>query len=163
MVEMPHLPELHTRAGFSIDFRLRLKELTPGQVIFDARERKKGVALVVSDHATLQLILNDGRQEFTWDSDPGIHPGTLKVNEWQHVTVIVDGGPKIVSFVVDGVLNDGGAVREYGWGRFPLDFGDVNGLKSVKLAPRLFGEIEHLRIYDRYLRTSEAVGLSRAN
>jgi len=25
--------------------------------------------------------------------------------------VIVDGGPKIVSWVVDGVLNDGGAVR----------------------------------------------------
>ena len=157
-IQMPHLPDLATRGGFTIDFRMRLRELTGGQVILDARQKKKGIALVVSDHSTIQLILHDGKQEFTWDSDPGIHPGTLKVNEWQHVTVVVDGGPKIVSFIVDGVLNDGGAVRDYGWDRFPMEMGDVNGLKPVKFGSKLFGEVSHLRIYNRYLRTSEAVG-----
>jgi hypothetical protein len=67
-----------------------------------------------------------------------------------------------VSFVVDGVLNDGGAIREFGWGRFPFEMGDVNGARQVKFTPKIFGVVEHLRVYNRYLRTSEAVGLFRA-
>jgi hypothetical protein len=161
-IEMPVLPNLAERRGFTIDFQMRLRELTAGQVILDARDNKKGVALVTSDHSTLQLILNDGKKEFTWDSDSGIHPGTLRVNAWQHVSVIVDGGAKVVSFLVDGILNDGGAIRDYGWGRFPLDLGDVNGRKTVKVGANITGQVEHFRIYDRYLRTSEAVGNWRA-
>ena len=88
---------------------------------------------------------------------PATHPGMLKVNSWQRVAVTVDGGPKIITFVVDGVLNDGGATRQFGWGRFKPELGDVNGLSQVKLAPTLFGEIKAFRIYNRYLRTSEAV------
>jgi hypothetical protein len=161
-IEMPVLSNLAERRGFTIDFQMRLRELTSGQVILDARENKKGIALVISDHSTLQLILNDGKKEFTWDSDSGIHPGTLKVNAWQHVSVIVDGAAKVVSFVVDGILNDGGAIRDYGWGRFPLDLGDVNGRKTVTVGGNITGHVEHFRIYDRYLRTSEAVGNWRA-
>jgi len=62
------------------------------------------------------------------------------------------------SNVVDGVLNDGGAARQFGWGRFKPELGAVNGVKQVNLAPQLFGEIRALRIYDRRLRVSEAVG-----
>ena len=75
---------------------------------------------------------------------------------------IVDGGPKIISVVVDGVLNDGGAVRQYGWGRFAPQLSDVNGLRETKVAPALFDEVRRLRIYTRYLRTSEAVANWRA-
>jgi hypothetical protein len=96
-----------------------LRELSPGQIVLDARQNKKGIALLISDRSTLQLALNDGKQSFARDSDPGIHPGTLRVNVWQHVSVIVDGAAKVVGFVVDGTLNDGGAVRDYGFGRFP--------------------------------------------
>jgi hypothetical protein len=35
--------------------------------------------------------------------------------------------------------------------------GEVSGLQKVELAPKLFGEIRTFRIYNRYLRTSEAV------
>lgn len=161
-IEIPPLPNLAARGGFSLDFWIRLRELSPGQVVLDARQNKRGLALLVSDRSTLQLVLNDGNKEFVWDSDPGVHPGTLKVNAWQHVTVIVDGAAKVVSFIVDGVLNDGGAVRDYGWGRFPLNLGDVNGLKSVRFGAKITGQVEHLRIYDRYLRTSEAIGNWRA-
>ena len=59
----------------------------------------------------------DGRQEWSWDSDPGTQSGTLRVTDWQDAAVIVDGGPKIISFVIDGVFNDGGDVRQYGWAR----------------------------------------------
>jgi hypothetical protein len=158
-IDMPRLPNLAERRGFTLDFRIRLRELTAGQIILDARDAKgKGIALVTSDRFTIKLMLNDGHHKFEWDSDPGTHPGTLKVNTWQHVAVIVDGGPKIVSFVVDGVFNDGGAVREYGWGRFPMAMGDVNGAPTAKLATGLYGKLARLRIYGRYLRTSEAVG-----
>ena len=160
---MPRLSRLGN-GGFTIDLRLRLREFTAGQVILDARNSSgKGITITMSDRATLNLTLNDGAVKSEWDSDPGTAPGTLKVGAWQHVTVIVDGGPKIITWIVDGILNDGGAVREFGWGRFNPKMDDVNGAATVKLAPSLFGELGPVRIYDRYLRTSEAIGNYRAN
>lgn len=161
-VRMPRLPSL-TAGGFAIDFWIRLRELTPGQTVLDARDASgKGIAITTTDRFTLQISMSDGRLASTWDCDPGTHPGTLKIGQWQHIAVIVDGGPKIVTWIVDGVLNDGGAVRAFGWGRFDAALADVNGAESAKVAPALFGEMRKLRIYDRYLRTSEAVGNFRA-
>jgi hypothetical protein len=42
-----------------------------------------------------------------WSCDPG----TLKTSAWHHVVATVDGGPKVISFVVDGALCDGGEAR----------------------------------------------------
>lgn len=161
-VAMPGLPSLGGN-GFSIDFRLRLRELSPGQTLLDARDGSgKGIAITTTDRFTIQLTLSDGAAKSSWDCDPGTHPGTLRVGVWQHVTVTVDGGPKIVTWVIDGVLNDGGAVREFGWGRFDPRLGDVNGAADAKIAPLLFGELINLRVYSRPLRTSEAVRNYRA-
>jgi hypothetical protein len=159
---LPRIHDLRTRRGFSIDLRVRFEELTAGQTIVDTREATgKGIRVTISERSTLRLTLNDGRVEASWDSDPGTGPGTLKVGSWQHVTIIVDGGPKLIMFVVDGVLDDGGALREFGWGRFPPELGDVNGLDRASLAPTLLGHLRVFRIYDRALHVSEAVGNSR--
>jgi hypothetical protein len=159
---MPSIPSLD-EGGFTIDFWLRLRELSPGQTVLDARTPEgKGIAITMSDHYTLKLTLNDGAREAMWDSDPGFHPGTLKVGAWQHIAFVVDGGPKIITVMVDGVLNDGGPVREYGWGRFQPDLHDVNGAAAARAGAGLFGELKLLRIYDRYLRTSELMGNWRA-
>jgi hypothetical protein len=161
--EMPALPGLDRGEGFAIDFWLRLRELSPGQTILDARDDSgKGIAINTTDRFTLRLQMSDGATRAEWDCDPGTHQGTLRIGAWQHVAVIVDGGPKIITWVVDGVFNDGGAVRQYGWGRFPATLGNVNGAASAKRAPLLFGELGTVRIYGRYLRTSEAVGNWRA-
>lgn len=161
-VVVPRLSDLSQRHGFSIDCWVRFDELTAGQTILDTRDGAgKGLRLTVSERSALRLALHDGRLESSWESDPGTGPGTLKVGAWQHVVVIVDGGPKIITFVVDGILNDGGALREYGWGRFPHELGDVNGVSHAQLAPKLLGRLRAFRIYDRALRTSEAVGNSR--
>lgn len=161
--DMPHFPSLTEGGGFTLDFRIRLRELSAGQTIFDTRDGSgRGIAITTTDRSTLQLIVNDGHTKAAWDSDPGTHPGTLRVGEWQHVTVIVDGGPRIITWIVDGVLNDGGAVREFGWGRFPAELRDVNGASRVKLGSVLYGELGGFRVYNRYLRTSEAVGNFRA-
>jgi hypothetical protein len=160
---LPPLPNLATGAGFTIEGWVRWQELSPGQVLFDARDSQgKGLALQLSDRFTLKLIMNDGTRESSWDSDPGTVAGTLKTNVWQHFAVIVDGGPKLISFVIDGVLNDGGATRQFGWGRFSPALADVNGLSSARLAPDLYGEVRAFRIYNRALRTSEAVSNFRA-
>ena len=47
----------------------------------------------------------------------------------QNVAFVVDGGPKIVTVIVDGILNDGGPVRDYGWGRLHQATDGVNGLR----------------------------------
>ncbi|HNM45660.1 MAG TPA: hypothetical protein PKH51_01450, partial [Candidatus Sumerlaeota bacterium] len=96
--------------------------------------------------------------ESSWDSDPGTYAGTLKTNVWQHFAVTVDGQARIITYVIDGVLNDGGAARQYGWGRIDPALGDVNGLPRATIAPALYGEVKTLRIYDRALTTAEAIG-----
>ncbi|MFC1453259.1 LamG-like jellyroll fold domain-containing protein, partial [Verrucomicrobiota bacterium] len=147
------------RQGFALDLWLRFDTLGAGQVVFDARTAdSRGLALCLTEKARLELRMGDGRTENRWSSDAGL----LKRNVAHHVAVIVDGGPKIITFVVDGRLCDGGDERQFGWGRFSPFLRDANGAARVKIAPRLKGEVLGLRLYGRYLRTSEAVANWRA-
>jgi hypothetical protein len=82
----------------------------------------------------------------------------LEAGKLHHVVVVVDGGPKIITFVVDGCLCDGGEFRQFGWGRFSPHLRSANGGKTLRVGPAL----KALRIYNRALRTSEAVGNFRA-
>jgi hypothetical protein len=151
---MPILPDLRGGGGFSIDLRMVLDDLSPGQIIFDSRdEQGKGIVLATGEQGTIRIDLSDGTTTSGWGCDPEL-PGCGTVH---HITAIVDGGPKIVTFVVDGVLCDGGTHRQYGWGRFNKELGDVNGSEKLRIAPSLNGKVKVLRIYDRYLRTSEAI------
>ena len=144
------------RQGFSLALWLRFRTLTPGQVILDNRaEDGHGFCL---RWQAIEIVLNDGRTESRWESDAGL----LAPDEPQHVVVVVDGGPKIISFVTNGALCDGGTDRQFGWGRFSPHLRDVNGAPELRLAPQLHGELLSLRVYDRYLRTAEAVGNYRA-
>jgi hypothetical protein len=159
---IPPLPSL-TAGGFTVEFWIYLRELTPKQTVLDTRvESGKGIAIVISPRSTMELILSDGTRKSSWDSDPGVHEGTLKTGIWQHVVFTVDGGPKIITVIIDGVLNDGGSLRDAGWARFDPALADVNGLASAQIAPSIFGKVKLFRIYNRYLRTSEAVGNWRA-
>ena len=138
------------RAGFSLDFWLKLDSVAVGQMILDSRKQSQGILISTTDAGAVRITLNDGRTECTWDSDQGcIQPGKL-----QHVVITVDGGPKIITFVVDGVLCDGGDERQFGWGRFSPNLRAPNGAKTMKINPA----VSSLRIYNRALRTSEAVG-----
>ena len=151
---MSRLPSLADGGGFSIDFWITLDELTPGQIVLDSRNASGGGLVVSTTEAgTLRIEMNDGKNRGFWECDRGL----LKPGTRHHVAIIVDGGPKVISFVVDGVLCDGGEASTYGWGRFAPQLGDVSGSDDLRIAPKLNGRLHHLRIYDRYLRTSEAV------
>jgi len=148
------LPDLSQGGGFSVDFRIKFNELSPGQVILDSRDAAgRGFAVTTAEHGTIRIDLSDGVTRGGWTSDRGLlKPGVL-----HHVAIIVDGGPKIITFVVDGILGDGGAHSIYGWGRFSPRLGDVTGSRILRVAPSLKGRLERVRLYNRYLRTSEAV------
>lgn len=113
-----------------------------------------GYRLTAEADGSVRLWLSDGRTEVTWASDPGL----VRAGQSHHVTAIVDGGPKIVSFVVDGVLCDGGQTRQFGWGRFSPHFRGPTAVATV----RINAAVKRLRLYGRALRTSEAVGNYRA-
>ncbi|MBC7924875.1 MAG: hypothetical protein H7039_04390, partial [Bryobacteraceae bacterium] len=134
--------------------------------LFDSRDAAgRGIALVTGERFNLQLIVSDGTSRFAAESDYGTHPGTLAVGAWQHVAIIADGGPRIVSFVVDGELNDGGATRQFGWTRIASELDNLsgpNGATTARIAPAVLGEVGVVRFYNRYLTTSEAVGNWRA-
>ena len=143
------------RRGFSIDLWVRFAALAAGQVVLDNRtENGKGFCLQTTARGTLEIVLQDGRSESRWDCDPQL----LRSGQLQHVVVIVDGGPKIITFLVDGQLCDGGTFRQFGWGRFNPNFRGPQGDKILRIGPSLQGEIKSLAIYNRSLRTSEAIG-----
>ena len=67
-----------------------------------------------ADHraGTVEIVLNDGRTENRWDCDSGY----LRTGEQHHIAAIVDGGPRIITFVVDGKLCDGGEIASLAGG-----------------------------------------------
>ena len=154
------LPNLVEAAGFTIDIWLQLDDLKPKQVILDGRnEHGSGVRLLVTEKGTIGLELSDGKKlRSVWDTDPGvIKPGRL-----HHLVAIVEGGPKIIMFVVDGVLCDGGEHRQFGWGRFDAGLTDLGDTLPLQIPPSLKGTIKSLRVYERALGVSEAVSNYRA-
>ncbi len=143
------------RAGFSLDIWLRFDTITPGQIVFDSRDTEgKGLLVATDDNDSLSITLNDGRTENSWSSDQNL----FTAGKVHHAVITVDGGPKIITFVVDGTLCDGGDQRQFGWGRFSSDLRTPNGSTNAAIN----ASVKALRIYNRALRTSEAVGNFKA-
>ena len=160
-VVMPRLPDPSQGGGLAIDLWLTLGDLAAGQVVLDSRtEGGAGLAVTTGPDATLQLSLSDGKTAAEWASDAG----RIEKGKRHHVVFIADGGPKLITVVLDGVLCDGTSAlpagrgtRQFGWGRFPPALGDVPGGPKLRVAPSLKGTLHSLRLYTRHLRTSEAI------
>jgi hypothetical protein len=134
---------------------IRFDDLETGQTILDSRDAAgRGILVTTTDKQTIRLRMSDGTTMEGWDTDAG----TVQAGALQHLVFIVDGAPNIITVLVDGKLCDGGKDRQYGWGRFGESVGSVNSAGAWTLAPSLHGELKKLRIYRRYLTTSEAVG-----
>jgi hypothetical protein len=167
-VTMPTLPEFivrdakaadygtkDLRQGFSLDMWVRLEELDVDLTLFDTRLGDgQGLCLRTTRTGALEIILNDGRTENRWSCEPGM----LQKNQLNHVCVVVDGGPKIIIFVVNGMLCDGGTFRQFGWGRFSPNLRHANGANTATIDPA----VKALRIYGVALRVSEVVGNYRS-
>ena len=146
--------DLRDTGGLTLDLWVQLTDLSPGQPLVNTRlDDGPGLALVTADKGTVRLHLSDGKAKASWDCDPGLlRPGKL-----HHIVAIVDPGPRILTFLIDGQLCDGGPHRQYGWGRYPAPLANVAGSGKLRLARPPAINIRRLRIYNRMLRTSEAV------
>ncbi len=182
---MPPLPDLAAGGGFTVELSAVFRDLSPGQAILESRGKDgKGFSLAADTSETVRFEFSDGKTRAAWNSDPGLlasRSRMLRNASAHHVVVIVDGGPKVIMFVIDGVLCDGGddPNRKYGWGRFHQTFytsaqsdeikkqGEEIGIVSDGTAVAAINpqaaDIQLLRIYARALRVSEAVANSRAN
>jgi hypothetical protein len=128
--------------------------LSAGQVLLDSRDASgKGLLIQTTSHPAVELVLSDGTLTNQWRCDASL----LMPNQTHQLGIVVDGGPRLITFVVDGVVCDGGQERQFGWGRFSSALGDVNGEREAKLAPTFRGRLLSLRVYDRYLRNSELI------
>ena len=179
---LPDLPpfvggEGREGGGFTIEFWVRFDAMSGGQDLIEARDAVgNGFSVTTTNRGTIQLgmrgpfgpppiddyyrgIADFGIAEAGWDSDPGV----LVDNQWHHVAIVVDGGPKIISFIIDGVLLDGGELRQFGWARFPKELRTVSFGQPLKIAPKLEGELRDFRLHSRALRTTEVIGNWRAS
>jgi hypothetical protein len=144
------------RSGFSLELSMQLATVAPNQVLLDNRTPDgKGLALLTAERGALELIMNDGQTDCRWTSDLG----SIAAGRRHHVAVIVDGGPKVITFVIDGILTDGGDHRQFGWGRFSPNLRSAAGANTLRIDSKA---VKHLRIYNRHLRTSEAIAASQS-
>jgi hypothetical protein len=142
--------DIAATAGMTIDFWIQLDDTSPGQTILDSRDGNgRGLVVSTGNNGTIAIELDDGSSKAKWDSDAGL----IKSDRRHHVAIVVDDGPRIVSFVIDGAFCDGRGKRQFGWTRYKTHLGDVTGSGTLKLA----NSLEELRVYGRYLRTSEVV------
>ncbi|HSW01106.1 MAG TPA: LamG-like jellyroll fold domain-containing protein [Sedimentisphaerales bacterium] len=145
--------------GFTVELWATFESITPGKMLLDSRnDIGQGWCLRTTSRRTVEIVLNDGSTENRWDCDPGL----LQARRLHHIVARVDGGPDMITFLIDGRLCDGGEHRQFGWGRFSPNLRHANGGTSLHIGPSLTGRIQRLRIYSRCLRTSEAVGGYRA-
>ena len=161
-VKMPMLPDFvvsdpkrsdhgtkNLNTGFSFDITLRFDSTGEDQILLDNRKENGQGLFVISEQRAIRISMNDGRTESSWVSDP-----VLEAGKEHHISIMVDGGPKIISFIIDGQICDGGEYRQFGWGRFSPNLRAPNGAAELRISPA----VKRLRLYQRALTTSEAVG-----
>lgn len=145
----------HIRKGFTVDIQFTLETLHEGQVLLDARDAfGNGWNLTTTGQGTIQLLLNDGRTQSVWDCDSGV----IQPGQTHYMSIIVDGGPKVIAYIVDGVFNDGGEERQFGWGRFNPYLRSVSHARQISVGKKIQGVIHKVSIYNRALTVSEAIG-----
>ncbi len=134
------------RNGFTVEFTLNEKP-GPWEMIADSRKADgSGILIEHTDKNEIYIIMSDGRSICSWKSD------LIEFNGKVCISIIVDGGPKVISFVVNGKFNDGGSNRQFGWGQYNPNLRHVNGSSEIEIS----GKVDIFRIYGRALMTNEA-------
>jgi hypothetical protein len=142
---------LDMRGGVTLELWADMTELRPGQELLGNWENDRGLRLIRASNGELQFWMSDGQTVCV--SLCGALP--LSAKGLHHICITADNGPKIVMFIIDGVLWDGGNERQFGWSRFSSALREINGSGILTVA---YGGIRHMRIYNRALMVSEAIG-----
>lgn len=147
------------RAGFTFECELRPTELRkPGVIARAWHPSQGGFLLEWTDDRRVRVLLSDGRTEHSWSSDGDLWDSATE----GRLCVCVDGGPKIITFMVDGTLCDGGNQQQFGWGRVSENFRGV-GTRNLAIKLRfeaVASALMSFRIYPRALLSAEMEALS---
>lgn len=144
-----------TEAGFSIDIAFRMPASGGDIALLDALDDEgKGWRVSLNDKQCLEITFNDGQSRAIWTADRE----QFREGDDVYASIIVDGGPNIISIVVNGVQHDGGDSRQFGWGRFSPYIKSANGNPTISIDK----SVKEFTLYDRALLTSEAIGNYRA-
>jgi hypothetical protein len=100
-----------TREGFAIDLTLTVNDSGPG-LVAAFEEAGAGLWLEWTAEQTLRLRMCDGENEVSWMSSLF----AVRKDPYR-ITINVDGGSGTICFFCDGIFDDGGDLRDYGWGR----------------------------------------------
>ena len=161
-INFPQLPSLINGGGFSIELWLVVNNYIQEQTVLSTIGKKnKGIRISLSDKNSLQFEMNDGEMR----SDDIINLRTVTsdentINEGKihHVVFTIDGAAKISTVLVNGILSDGSvSTREYGWSRIHPYLKGLNDTNICTFNEKLNGLVYSMRVYDRPLRTSEAI------
>lgn len=147
------------KGGLSVELQFELENAMPGQTLFSTVDKSgKGVSVTtasVGGETVLSIRLCDGIRAVAWESDLGAFRDFVGKH---HVVFIADFSAQVISVIADGIFCDGGTNRPQGWGRLPKEMEDVKGALQAEVA----APVRVLRLYDRAIRTSEAVGNFRS-
>lgn len=143
--------------GLTVEMWLEIDNVAVRQTLLSTLTGRRGVRVATTSlrrEPTLQIELVDGDREAVWQADAGV----LKNDRLHHVVFICDTRAKAVSVVVDGAFCDGGEKRPFGWGPLPAGLNHMAAAGHATVSD----SVRRARLYDRALRTSEAVANFRA-
>jgi len=158
---------VEARGGFALELWVQFDNLDPWQVLFDSRGPDGcGLLVQLTDRQTVRLQISshaygtpgsyngNGMVQSSCECDSGV----LTAGKLHQIMFNIDAGPKLITVMVDGTLGDGGELRRFGWSRFHSSLLSPSGAEHACLAASLQGRLAHLRLYNRYLLSSEGVG-----
>ncbi len=142
--------------GWSIE--IGATALPAGTHLLEKRDSSGvGVRIVMDElagGATVKIEFSDGVYALEWSSDPG----RLVAGAKFHAVFVADFSVGIISIILNGEFCDGSGLRPWGWGRIPNTMNGTANSTEAKKHPAM----SLFRLYDRPLRTAEAVGCHRS-
>ncbi|MEI8206453.1 MAG: sialidase family protein [Kiritimatiellales bacterium] len=137
-----------TRNGFSIELVIAAGA-QPGVLLDNRTATGRGFAVRLNGDQKLEILINDMRSESHWTSTEA-----LDFKKENHAVIVIDGGPKTISMIINGQFDDGGETRQFGFGLFHRFFQSANGGEV-----RADLKVKQFTLYRRALFTGEAVEL----
>ena len=168
--------QLDTRAGVSFDFTLHLDRLCEGErhVLFgNLSQKNRGFRVELDEKRNLHLYMSDGQTACVCSLFELCDFENTPVH---HVTVILDAGAHLATFVVDGRFCDGGGKHQFGFARFSRSFKSLGSAEPISVysatpeqlaanreTVTVFSDaVRDFKLYHRALMTAEAIGNYRA-
>jgi len=139
------------RCGVTFAFWISPEENEAGTLCHNLDDKGRGFKIALIEDGRIRISIADAQCHSAWQSDRGL----LRAGAWNHVAITIDGGPKIISFVINGQFNDGSTERQFGFGRIHPALSSINAAKTITFADSLLHRLRSFRIYTRALLTCD--------